>query len=266
MLNALPDGTDRARYLYLRDVDRAGLMWEWLRRDPAYVGWYLRAADATRGTAPAPLRWRLWFAEDPALPAPRARILWRADLDPGALSVVARPAGPGEPDGLPLHRLQDWLSIVRDADGQEHAVLSDGLHHIRLEVEEGTLAHGPVVLHYRLQGLRDAGAKLASVRRLAALCLDRCFPAALFPADPLGERSISLLRVADAVRAGASHREVGDLLFGAERTRSEWYGRSESLRSRVRRLVGEARRLAAGGYRRLMREADVGERRRTGIG
>ncbi|WP_416222039.1 transcriptional regulator domain-containing protein [Sphingomonas sanguinis] len=35
-------------------------MWEWLRRDPAYVAWYTRASTATRGAVPpsaALLRW-----------------------------------------------------------------------------------------------------------------------------------------------------------------------------------------------------------------
>ncbi|WP_439645602.1 transcriptional regulator domain-containing protein [Sphingomonas parapaucimobilis] len=39
-------------------------MWEWLRRDPAYVAWYTRASTATRGAklpAGALQRWGLHF-------------------------------------------------------------------------------------------------------------------------------------------------------------------------------------------------------------
>ncbi|WP_443026691.1 transcriptional regulator domain-containing protein [Sphingomonas sp. Leaf21] len=39
-------------------------MWEWLRRDPAYVAWYTRASMATRGAEPptgALQRWGLHF-------------------------------------------------------------------------------------------------------------------------------------------------------------------------------------------------------------
>jgi len=226
-----------------------------LRRDPLYVGWYVRASAATGGHPPAALRWRLLFAEDPARTAPRARLFWRADLDPGALRVVARPAGPRDRYGLPIHQLRRFLSIVRDAQSQEHAVLSDGLRHIRLDVEEGTLEQGPVVLHYVLDGLRDTAVKLETVRRLAALCLERRFSPEHFPADPYRERCILLLQVGDAVRSGASHREVAELLVGRERVRDEWQGRSDALRSRVRRLAAEARRLAAGGYRLMLRSA-----------
>jgi len=48
-------------YSYLRGIDRAGLMWEWLRREPAYLEWYATASRVTGGTAPDPLQWGLHF-------------------------------------------------------------------------------------------------------------------------------------------------------------------------------------------------------------
>lgn len=128
------------------------------RRDPAYIGWYVRASSATGGRH-VPLRWRLPLAEDPALPAPEVRILWRADLDPGALRVQAQPTGLRDPARLPIHLLRDWLAFTGGHDGREHAVLSDGLRHLRLDVEVGTLSEGPVVLRYRRpsRASREAG-------------------------------------------------------------------------------------------------------------
>lgn len=55
-----PDWRDPAPYVALRGIDRAGLMWEWLRRDPGYVGWYTQASTATLGTGDA-LPWGLHF-------------------------------------------------------------------------------------------------------------------------------------------------------------------------------------------------------------
>ncbi|WP_116091793.1 DNA -binding domain-containing protein [Sphingomonas crusticola] len=250
-----PDGTRLADYEYLRELDRAGLMWEWLRRDPAYTIWYLRASTATRGTMPAPSRWRLAFAEDPARPAPEAAILWRAELDPGVLGVIASPTGARDPNALPVSLVRRWTTLVMGDDGIERAVLSDRLHHIRLDVAQGTLARGPVVLHYLLEGTRDTKPKLLTLRRLMAICLERQFPASLFPAEPRIERWLALFRVADALRAGASQRELAEMLYGRARVRAEWTGSSDSLRSRIRRLVGEAHHLAGGGYRWLMRRS-----------
>lgn len=66
-------------------------------------------------------------------------------------------------------------------------------------------------------------------------------------------RLIAVLRVADALTTGASQREIATVLFGAEAVARDWNGRSDALRSRLRRLVREARTMAAGGYRQLLR-------------
>lgn len=55
---------DARRYTRLRGIDRAGLMWEWLRRDSDYIAWYARASQTTRGSAmraAEPIQWGLHF-------------------------------------------------------------------------------------------------------------------------------------------------------------------------------------------------------------
>lgn len=64
-------------------------------------------------------------------------------------------------------------------------------------------------------------------------------------------RHIAALRVHDALALGASIRDIGLLLFGLERIRQEWAG--EALKSQCRRLIAQARAMAAGGYRSLLR-------------
>jgi len=194
------------------------------------------------------------FAEDPARAAPSARIIWHADFDPGTLPVAALPADPADPDSLRLESLAPWLAIAADEAGREHVVLSDGWHHIRLDVEEGRLSGvQAVMLHYRLRGLASAEARLLPLRRLLDLCRHRRFSRSLFPRDPLIARGIVMLRVHDALAADASQREIAAVLFGDARVRQDWRGASDSLRSRVRRLVRGARSLAQGGYRELLR-------------
>ncbi|WP_176591873.1 transcriptional regulator domain-containing protein [Sphingobium sp. EM0848] len=51
---------DPGPYAALHGIDRAGLMWEWLRRDQDYVAWYAQASRMTRGTAD-PAHWGLHF-------------------------------------------------------------------------------------------------------------------------------------------------------------------------------------------------------------
>ncbi|WP_372891788.1 transcriptional regulator domain-containing protein [Sphingomonas sp.] len=66
-----PDWRHADDYARLRGIDRAGLMWEWLRRDPGYVAWYTRASTATRGARAAtddPAQWGIHFR---GMPGPR---------------------------------------------------------------------------------------------------------------------------------------------------------------------------------------------------
>lgn len=164
------------------------------------------------------------------------------------------PSDPADPDSIRTERLAPWLALATDSEGREHAVLSDGWHHIRLDVEEGRLAgQEAVLLRYRLHGLVSAESRLLPLRRLIDLCRHRRFARSLFPRDPRIARGIELLRVHDALEDGASQREIGIALFGDERIGRDWGGTSDSLRSRVRRLVREARSMARGGYRQLMR-------------
>lgn len=192
------------------------------------------------------------FAEDPTLAAPQARLIWHARLDPGTLPAAARPAVAGDPDALDPGQLAPWLTLVTGDAGHEHCALSDGLRRIRLDVASGTLRSGPVVLHYRLAGRASLTAKILPLRRFVALCTHKRFLVSLFPPDPLIPRCLAALRVHDALAQGASHREIGAALFGTERVRRDWHDGSDSLRSRVRRLVREARAMARGGYRQLL--------------
>lgn len=194
------------------------------------------------------------FAEHPATPARDARIIWHADFDPGALRVVASPADPGDPDAVDPRLLVPWLTVAMGHDAREHAVLSDGWHHIRLDVERGTLATAiPTILHYRLQGIDTAQRALLPLRGMIYLCRYRRFPVALFPPEPTTVRAQLLLKVHDALAEGASQKEIARALVGPARADGEWNGRSDALRSRVRRLVKDVRRMAQGEYRNLLR-------------
>lgn len=193
------------------------------------------------------------FAECPELAAPDARIIWRAELDPGTLEVGITPTIGGDPEGVDPAILAPWLTVTADPDGVEHAVLSDGWHHIRLDVGAGSLTGpAPIIFSYRIRGLAGAIVKLLPLRRMIDLCRHSRFAATLFPEDRRIARGLLLLRVHDALVDGASQREIAVALYGVERTAHEWAGRSDSLRSRVKRLVRDARAMASGGYRSLL--------------
>lgn len=158
-----------------------------------------------------------------------------------------------DPEGIDARVLRPWLSVTVDGQGTEHAVLSDGRHRIRLDVERGSLACGDhLLLQFQLVGIASTRARLLPLRRLVALIRDRRFAKTLFPEEPRIARLIDVLRVHDALTAGASQKEIARVMFGAGRVERDWNGISDSLRSGTRRLVRAARSMAFGGYRRLL--------------
>ena len=109
-----------------------------------------------------------------------------------------------------------------------------------------------VRLDYCLSGFRDLEARLEAVRRLARLRREGRL-ARDASDEPTGmPRRLEALRVADALRDGASYRDVAVALFGQARVRSDWRTRSDYLLSRVRRRAREATDMLRGGYRALL--------------
>lgn len=171
------------------------------------------------------------------------------------LPAIAVAADRSDPDALALGELLPWLTAAVDAAGVEHAVLSDGRQHVRIDVEDGSLLAGrPVVLHYRIAGIVSAEQKILPLRRLIALLRHRRIGRSLIVRDPRMSRHVLALRVFDALAAGATRVEIAEALFDVSAAAPEV---QDSLHSRVRRLVGETRRLRGGAWRMLMRRSRV---------
>lgn len=162
------------------------------------------------------------------------------------------PGRPQDPDCLSIDRLRPWLTAVPGEMGGEHAVLSDGSHHIRLDVVAGRMSeHAAVRFDVTFAGLGRAEAGLLPLQRLLALHRHRRFGRALYPWDAAIARSAVLLRVQDALACGTSPRELAQVLVGTDTVTRDWP--ADSLRSRMKRLIRQARAMAAGGYRDLLR-------------
>jgi hypothetical protein len=180
-------------------------------------------------------------------------LLWRAELDRSVIPVRASPAPPDHPDALDLGRLRAFATLARGDTGREYLALSDGWRRIRLDVVEGTLVDSPwVMFRYDLSGFRHLDQRLRTIRRLAALRRAGQLEQDLYPAPSGLPRRLEALRVADALRDGASYREIAVALFGEERVHSDWRTRSDFLLSRIRRRAAEARAMLAGGYKALL--------------
>ena len=121
-----------------------------------------------------------------------------------------------------------------------------------MDVAGGDLRSGPACLRYTLRGIATAEPPLLVLRRLIALVASGRFSKGLHPPDPRGGRHLLMLRTYDALRAGASQREIAAELLRNDALEGRWRDRHPSLRSRAQRLVVAARRMADGAFWRLL--------------
>jgi hypothetical protein len=177
------------------------------------------------------------FACDPAHDCTRAAPIWSARVDPHVLVARATPVGGGSAPAIDLAGLQSQVVHIASC---EHVRIDIGVATLRLDVVQGSLMAGPASIEPAVA----LGARLAqqwmAIRQLDALLAgqfiapdhDRRLPVLVFA-----------LRVADALKSGASLREIGLSLFGGE----VWPGDGDHLKSRTRRLVSLARALTLAG-------------------
>jgi hypothetical protein len=188
------------------------------------------------------------FPFGPHLHADNVPLVWLPRLDPATVLLIPAP-GPYS-DSCSLGSLTPIFS--RHASDGEHWVVSDG---------EGRFA-------LLLMGGFEIDTPVASVSPFNANFAARADPALRLWRLLTGERSIRsadsltrlqrqqlvlALRALDAHLAGATYREIAEVLFGEARvpTGSSW--KTHDLRGRTIRLVRAGLRLMCGGYLDLVR-------------
>lgn len=226
-------------YAALLVADRRAFAWEWLRRSPLY-----RELWANRERVSDGQRDRLglhgWI--DPVLPASEARPIWSIDRDPHVLN--GRPARVGSPvdDLFDIRSVAPFVSVEIDARNTEHWLLSDGHWAIRLDLHDGTLLGGPVLVEHRITGLQSARPKLEALRQFVVLAERGRLPPSMMPREHKAAQWILELRVGDALLAGEAQQEMARALFGAAIAPRRWRIENASQRLRVQRLVRMARK------------------------
>lgn len=149
--------------------------------------------------------------------------IWSAAVDPRVLTV--RAVKPVDEHA----RLFDARHVeVRMVCGSqsEHLLIDRGGDLCRLDVIEGTVAAGPVALIFDLADDDRLGSQLAAIATFRAA-------AASEPRYGRLARRLLALHAVDARDAGASLREVAEILFGP----GEWPGDGEHRKSLVRRMI-----------------------------
>ena len=236
------DWRSAASYADLLRCDRRAFAWEWLRRSPVYRGlWSVR----DRLPVHVPIRLGLLAWLDPSLAAPAARPMWDSKTDPSVLDGHPSGEAADRRDLLDIRELASFVSVEIDESHTEHWLLSDGHWAVRLDLHDGTLLGGPILVEQRLTGLRAAAHRLDALRRLIALSARGDLPVSLRPRERRAAQWILELRVGDAIMGGAGQQEIARELFSSSIAPRRWRLESASYRLRVQRLVRVARRRLA---------------------
>lgn len=228
----LADWRDPSAYDWLDACGRHAFAWEWLRRHPNYQA---AVGEAEARAKTFGLRNRPPIEAD----ARKARPIWGAAVDPCLLTGTARACSQGN-GNFDLTRVTEGRTVTVSADG-EHWLFGNAACPLRVDICSGSLCGGPVALTVHIARL-DA-ATIVALSRLVALARDGRWRPSHFPAERRAVRWRQILRVHDALLAGASQRDIADEFFGTKGI-ANWRVNAAPWRRRSQRLVEAARRAA----------------------
>ena len=141
--------------------------------------------------------------------------------------------------------------ILVDANGRQHVVLRANQASIQLTIEGADLTARPVAITFLVPGFE----RIAEARDQLDL-LDRVLSpnrarSSVLPRWTTRTRNLrDALITLDGRRAGASHKEIAILIYGADDVAADW---GVGLRQRMQRHYSRGAALAAGGYRDFLR-------------
>ena len=235
-----------AAYLYILHLDAQALAWEYLRRNPDYQNDW----QHLRRHPKAGYRWGLRLLEPPELDAREAHPIWFPDHDCIQLYPDIDPL----PDAMLFRfwHIPGAKHLIYDAKRLMLWIRWPGVC-LRLQIAP-RLAHGMAYVYAIRASASRHTFDQSVTTELNELALTGGVPIVEVRSRPTlsALQELRTLQALDATLAGASLREVGKVLFGAEVVAEDWHADS-ALRARVRRLVRRGERMMRGGYRHFAR-------------
>jgi len=245
-----------AAYLYVLHLDGPALAWEYLRRNPNYrLDWRHHHIDGRQPNDELASRWRLRLLEDPERDARDAQPAWIPD--PDKLVVVRRDDDPADQAALfQFWRLPGRKRLIHDGT---RLMLTCQLAGCVLRLGLSTTLEEGVAHAYAVRAGHRLGERWRAIEtELAILDAATAHRVALATGRPGRTPLLHMrtLQALDGTLAGASQREVAEILFGLVTVAERWDVDGD-LRAQVRRLLRRGRILMAGGYNRLLHVGDA---------
>ena len=246
-----------AAYLYVLHLDGPALAWEYLRRNPDYEqDWLRHRRKAAGGQA---RHWGLRLLENPARDARDAQPDWIPDPDN---LVLIHPDDDPPDEVLPfsLWRLPGHKHLTYD--GKRLVLTSQMVGRMLRMALSPALEDGMAYAYAVRAGFQLCERWRVVEAELAMLDASKATRTAVAAGQPNQTSLLHMraLQALDGTLAGASQREVAEVLFGAESVAERWHADGD-LRAQVRRLIRRGHAFTSGGYRRLLHPSPVAQGR-----
>ena len=190
---------------------------------------------------------------DPSLTALQARHVWLPDAGASTLMGVTEPAYASSKrnERIFVPSLPSLEHILIDATGRQHVVLRANQASIQLTIEGADLTARPVAITFLVPGFERIVEARDQLDLLDRVLSPNRAPSSVLPRWTTRTRNLrDALITLDGRRAGASHKEIAILIYGAEDVAADW---GVGLRQRMQRHYSRGAALAAGGYRDFLR-------------
>lgn len=182
-----------------------------------------------------------------------ADIFWCPHRYPRVLLMSAeRATGPADKETLDISALPCRTLVLLTAAGFQNVLFTDAGRSLQLAVSGEDLLGSARLASNVLWPPREVKHRLDALACLNALrSTGRLLPR-FFPVEPRRARLRWVLQALDGSIAGASHREIGQALFGKARIERDWVDPGDHLRDMIRRAIKRGRLLMDGGYKRFL--------------
>ena len=185
----------------------------------------------------------------PALPANQTSVLWRPELDTGAVVLAPSPETlPAPLPAEPFVQAGAWFQPHSDTNDLVIRLANGEALHL---VPPTPLAQGDITVAV-IPLTIDGFGRVEALLRLLASLHGRAIPPDTRMTRQQITRARRMLQAVDASLSGASRREIAEAIFRLGRlSRDEWQSAPE--RFAVMDLIHDGLAMVAGGYRKLLR-------------
>jgi hypothetical protein len=263
-----PDWEVEGEFDYADTLSLPEWGWEFLRRNPDYrkswenskrefaVGESLSLGKVVEASKPrsALQDWGCLYSSAPTLNARAATVFWQPELCSKVLRMTALPISAAvSAEEFSWRDMACPSVLLRGTGHGQHVLFRDNGRTLQLAVHGADLREPVRLVVDGAPPPVFARAQVWSQRCFVDLHLTGKLVPSHFQRETLSPRLKQVLRTLIGVQAGASHREIAQMLFGRERVAAEWCARGRPLRYKVRRTVHRGYDLMEGGYRKLLR-------------